>query len=78
MTIDQLRRLHLQQPFEPFDIHLADGRTLAIEHPECLDQTPTARTIGVALPDGTVEIVELLLVTSLKPRPNGSGRGRRR
>jgi len=79
MTIEQLRLLHLAQPFQPFDIHLADGRTLSVEHPELLAHAPTGRTFAVAHPDGVFEIVDLLLVVSLEPRTNGSSRrGRRR
>jgi hypothetical protein len=78
MTVDQLRKMHRAQPFQPFDIHLADGRSLAVEHRELLAIAPPGRTIGVALADGTIEVVDLLLVTSLKPRSNGAQRGRRR
>ena len=59
-------------PFQPFDMHLADGRSLPVEHPEVLAVTPPGRTVGVGLNDGTIEIVDLLLVTSLKPRGNGT------
>jgi len=58
-------------------MHLADGRRLEVTHPECLAISPPGRTVGVALPDGTIEIVDLLLVTSLKPHPNGHPRRRR-
>ena len=71
MTVDQIRKLHHATPFQPFDIHLADGRALPVEHPECLAIAPPGRTIGVGLADGTIECVDLLLVTSLKPRANG-------
>ncbi len=74
MTIEQLRKMHQARPFQPFDIHLADGRSLPVEHPEFLLQTPGGRTIAVGLADETTEIVDLLLVTSLKPRGNGSSR----
>ncbi len=79
MTIEPLRKLHLAQPFQPFDIHLADGRTLSVEHPELLAHAPTGRTFAVAHPDGVIEIIDLLLVVSLEPHANGSSRrGRRR
>ncbi len=74
MTIEQLRKMHQAQPFHPFEIHLADGRSLLVNHPECLAISPPGRTIGVGLADGTIEIVDLLLVTSLKPRANGRTR----
>lgn len=77
MTVEQLRRMHQARPFQPFDIHLADGRTLPVDHPEFLAVPNPGRTIGVGCHDGTIEIVDLLLVTSLKPRPNGTAkRGR--
>jgi len=79
MTIEQLRAMHQARPFQPFDIHLADGRTLAVRHPEFLSHSPAGRTIAVSHTDETIEIVDLLLVVSLKPRPQSSSRrGRRR
>jgi hypothetical protein len=78
MTVEQLRRAHQAHPFHPFDIHLADGRHLPVDHPELLAITPSGRTIGVGLKDETIEIVDLLLVTSIKPRPNGKSQSRKR
>lgn len=79
MTVEQLRKMHQARPFQPFDIHMGDGRTVPVEHPEALLITPPGRTIGVGLVDGTIEVIDLLLVTSLKPRSNGSARrGRQR
>jgi hypothetical protein len=77
MTIDQMHKMHRQRPFQPFDIFLADGRSLPVEHPEFLATSPTGRTIAVGLDDGTHEIVDLLLVTSLKPRPVRAPRSKR-
>ncbi|MHB1422185.1 MAG: hypothetical protein ACYC3I_03095 [Gemmataceae bacterium] len=74
MTIEQLRQLHLARPFQPFDIHLTDGRALSVEHPEFLAQSASGRTIAVSDPDGVLEIVDLLLVVRLEPRANGSSR----
>jgi hypothetical protein len=66
-----------QRPFHPFDIHLADGRSLPLASPEFLAVTPPGRTIGAGLADGTIGVVDLLLVTTLKPHVNGHGRRRR-
>ena len=68
MRIEHLQNLHQANPFQPFDIHLADGRSLPVEHPEFLAQSPTGRTIVVGRPDGVLEIVDLLLGVSLKTR----------
>jgi hypothetical protein len=74
MTIEQIRKMHRAIPFQPFDIHLADGRSLPVDHPEMLAIVPPGRTVGVGLADGTLEVVDLLLVTSLKPKSNGRSR----
>ena len=74
MTIEQLRKMHQAKPFLPFDIFLADGRVVPVDHPELLAVNPPGRTIAVAVPDGTIEIIDLLLVTSIKGR---NGRSRR-
>jgi hypothetical protein len=77
MTIEHLRQAHLRRPFQPFDINLSDGRSLPVEHPEFLSQSPTGRTVSVGLADGSHEIVDLLLVTSLRLRANGARSPRR-
>jgi hypothetical protein len=78
MTIEQLRQMHASRPFKPFEIHLADSRALTVEHPEMLSQSQSGRTIAVARSDDTLEIVDLLMVVSLKPLANGSPRRARR
>jgi hypothetical protein len=77
MTVEQLQKMHRARPFQPFEIHIADGRVLPVEHPEFLAVSPPGRTIGVGCADGTIEIIDLLLVTSLKPRANGAPKSRR-
>jgi hypothetical protein len=77
MTIEQLREMHQARPFVPFDIQLADGRVLPVEHPENVAYFGAGRCIGVAKSEGVIETVDLLLVTSLEPHGNGSPRRRR-
>lgn len=76
MTIEQVRSFHRAQPFRPFEMYLADGRVLSIAHPENLAIAEPGRTVGVGTADGVIEIVDLLLVTSLKPLPEGARRPR--
>jgi hypothetical protein len=78
MTLEQLRKIHQARPFRPFDIHLADGRVLPVDHPELLAVAPLGRTIGVGCADGTIEVIDVLLVTSLKPRSDETPQQRRR
>ncbi len=65
MTIEQLRAAHQARPFQPFTIHVADGRSFNVPHAEFLSQSPTGRVITVFKSDDTCEIIDLLLVTSL-------------
>jgi hypothetical protein len=77
MTVQQLRNMHQAKPFRAFDIHLADGRSIPVEHPELLAITSGGRTIAVAVEEDAVEVIDLLLVTSLKPHANGATRSKR-
>lgn len=74
MTIDQLRKRHRALPFQPFRIHLADGRELDVPHPEMLAVMPPGRRLVVATGNEDYEVFDLLLVTSLEVV---HGRGKR-
>ena len=77
MTTQQLQKMHQARPFQPFDIHMADGRSIPVDHPELLAMTTGGRTISVAVHEDAFEVIDLLLVTSLKPRSIGAVRSRR-
>ncbi len=68
MTIEQLRKMHKARPFNPFSLHLADGREIRVEHPELLAQQRTGRTIAVVTSDDVFEIIDLLLVVSIESK----------
>lgn len=78
MTIEQLQALHRARPFQPFRMHLSDGRDFDVPHPEFLWHTPGGRTIFVATSPEAAEIVDLLHVTSLEPLNGTSKPGRRK
>ena len=78
MTIERVRELYEAQPFRPFLIHLADGRALPVQHRDFIMTVPSGRTIIVAQPDDTVNIIDLLLVTDLEIKPNRNGARKRR
>jgi hypothetical protein len=79
MTIDQLRKIHQIRPFQAFDIHLADGRSIPVSHPELLMFAATDGTFVAGMPGGNMEIVDASLVASVKPRPPASAwRGKQR
>ena len=73
MTIEQLRLVHQARPFRPFTMHMADGKTIHISHPECLAYSPSGRSVLVALPDDSGHFIDLLMVVRLEVR-DGSAR----
>jgi hypothetical protein len=78
MTIEQLRNVCDAQPFRPFSIHLADGRSVPVQHREFIMSALSGRTIIVAQPDDTFNIIDLLLVTDLEMKPVANGSRKKR
>ena len=68
MTMEQLRATAKAQPFVPFTLRLADGRSYEISHPDFIASHPQARTIIVFKPGegGDLEILDLLLVVGIE------------
>jgi len=66
MTAEQLRAMREAQPFRPFTIHLADGRSLPVPHREFVSQSPGGRTIIVYRSGESFSVVDLYLVTELE------------
>jgi hypothetical protein len=66
MTTEQLKRVHQARPFSAFLIFLADGREIRVNHPENLNYERGGRTFQVVDESGNDEVIDLLLVVSLK------------
>ena len=77
MKMEDLRRLHQAQPFRPFAIHTADGRTFPIPHNEFLAYDPAGTTIIAFRTNHTWSILDLDLITELEILPR-NGKTRRR
>lgn len=63
MDIDGIRQALHKQPFEPFQIRLADGRALAVPHPDFVAVAP--QRIVVVAEDNSWTAIEPLRVVSL-------------
>jgi hypothetical protein len=57
---------------------MADGRALAVPHRDFIMVVPSGRNLVVACPDGTVDIIDLLLVTDIELKSSTNGRSKRR
>ncbi len=75
MQAKEIQALYRAQPFRPFTLHLADGRQVRVQHPELMALSPTGRGAVVYGRDGALEIIDVMLVTSLE---TGNGQRRRR
>ncbi|HUE74154.1 MAG TPA: hypothetical protein VMP01_24950 [Pirellulaceae bacterium] len=66
MTTEQFKTtLHLQ-PFRPFTIRMADGRTFPVSHPDFVAQSPSGRTVIVFQSNESYSVLDLLLMTELQ------------
>ena len=75
MTREQLITVHQAKPFRPFVLHLADGDSIPVKHPELLWRTTGGRTIFINTGGENVSIVDLLLVTRITMADGSKPRG---
>jgi hypothetical protein len=53
-------------PFQPFAIHMADGKTYTVDHPDFVLSAPGTPNIIIEEPDGSIHTLSALLVTSVE------------
>lgn len=78
MSIKEFRDTYDAQPFVPFSLRLADGRAIMVHHREFAAISPTGRTVVVYQPDGSYNLIDLLLVTDLEVKIPGEPKPRKR
>ena len=67
MKIEEIRRLLRAAPFQPFKIHVADGRTLQVPHPDFVALTGNNRTLIVtSTGKPSFTLVDIPLITQLE------------
>jgi len=69
MTIQEIKRVHSARSFDPFKVHVADGRAFKVSHPEFMAQSQNARMIFITTSSGSLVGLDLLLVTGLETGP---------
>ena len=71
MTVQMIRDLLKQQPFEPFRIVMSSGVTNEVRHPEMAFLTRTAIYVGIDIADDGIpahfKICSLLHITTIEP-----------
>ncbi len=73
-NIEDLKKVKDRRPFQPFHIHLADGRDLRIVHPDGVAwDAATSPRVVVAIHEGGWDVVDVTLITSIRvPHPEGA------
>ena len=66
MTINNIREFYSARPFNPFIIHLADGRNVLVSHPEWMSFSPSGRSIVVHGQDDSFKMIDTVLITELE------------
>jgi hypothetical protein len=69
MMVEQLKRVLHAQPFQPFTIHMGDGRAFFVKHQDLIARSPSGRTVIVYADDESHSILDMLRVTELEVHP---------
>lgn len=77
MQPKEVRTLYRAQPFRPFVLHLADGRSVKVDHPELMALSPNGRSATIYLKNSLFEIVDVMLVTCARLVNGSRTRGRK-
>lgn len=68
MTSDQVERLYWAEPFQPFEIRLADQRVFEAKNFDFMSLSPDHSTILVYGEGDEVEAIDIALIVSVKFR----------
>ncbi|MDX1965208.1 MAG: hypothetical protein SFX18_18835 [Pirellulales bacterium] len=75
MDLNSIRYALKAEPFQPFELCLADGRRIPVKHPEFVAMNK--RIVIVTDDDSNTRTFEPLLIVSLEPL-SGNGHGKRK
>jgi hypothetical protein len=65
LKIQELKRAKDQRPFLPFVVRMADGRELAVKHPDALAWYAENPRVAICATANGWEVLEVGLITSL-------------
>lgn len=76
MTIDQLSQAMRHQPFRPFKLILADGRSFTVDHPDFVATDRRGREVTFYDKDNTQHFLDANLIAEIaseQPAASNSG-----
>jgi hypothetical protein len=75
-TIEQVCSAMHAQPFRPFTVHLVDGRTYFVRHPDFIAVSPHPRGRDLTIHDDAgPHFIDLGLVVEIHPQPAAASFG---
>jgi hypothetical protein len=74
MKIDEIRRMRNRAPFRPFQLHLTNVETIAVEHPERMSIPEDEQELFVAWDKSGWNLLEAAQVARISRR-NSKGQG---
>jgi hypothetical protein len=77
MTVEQIRSLRDATPFRAFRVHMANGKSADVPHPDFINLSPTGRILIISRADDAFELIDTLLVTSIETLPKNGAKRRR-
>jgi hypothetical protein len=69
MDATAIKKLLNQPNPQPFILHLADGRSLEVSHPEFISISKSGRRVIVETQDDSFEIIDTIMIVSIEVRP---------
>jgi len=79
MSTDEIRKLWKQQPFNPFEIVMVDGRVFRVRHPDfLLVPPPRGQYVVVVDEEGLPEYVNTLVISSVRILNDKGGKPRKK
>jgi len=70
MHRNELRKLLKAQPFQPFTVHLPEGRQVHVFHHDFALLSPDGRTLVAYGTDPGVNIIDVMLISSIEIGPS--------
>lgn len=69
MIADELIELQSAKPFQPFEVFLADGSALTIEHDKWMMISPDKSALYYVNREGPLHKVSISMITRIKEQP---------
>jgi len=72
MNIEQIKDIHRRQPFNRYEIHLADGCSIKVPHSEYAFFFPQGRHMLVVKSNGGFHLIDTMLVCDVEVEPEAA------